>query len=123
MKSNKINTTFTLTFILYVIFFICCLPSYVCLKHIDIYLYDFKWLWEFLDYILFRIKCINHFSNLVLFKIPDFTVLISVIINIANMSLGFAKFKKNWWYYVLLLISFIMSLMLLDYWHIRYTLP
>jgi hypothetical protein len=49
-----------------------------------------------------------------LYKIPEYTMPIAIIINGPNMIFGFINYKKKWWYYLILVIIVIMSIMLWD---------
>ena len=123
MRKNKKLLIFLFVFILFIIFYIFSLPSYIIMKAIDSYKYCFPNLWKTADSFLFNTKFIKEFSNYFVFKIPEWTMLIAVIVNVINMFFGFKNYKKKWWYYVLLLISILLSVMLIDCWWILYSMP
>ena len=70
------------------------------------------------DSIICKNSIIEKYFYFMLHKIPEWTMLVSVMINSGNMYFGFREYKKKWWYYVILSISILMSLLLLDCWWI-----
>ena len=88
------------------------------MKAIDSYKYCFPNLWKTADSFLFNTKFIKEFSNYFVFKIPEWTMLIAVIVNVINIFFGFKNYKKKWWYYLILVLSIICSILLLDYYSI-----
>ena len=123
LRKNNRLLIFLIGFIIFIIFFILSLPSYIIMKSIDSYKYCFPNLWKKVDCFLFSTKFIKDFSNYIVFKIPEWTMPVAVIINGINMFFGFKDYKKKWWYCIILLISIFISIMLIDCWYILYTMP
>ena len=53
-----------------------------------------------------------------LHKVPEWSMPIAIISNGANMLYGFKKYKNKWWYYLILVLTIVMSLIILDCFHI-----
>ena len=117
MKPITKKTLFTVLFILFLLYFVNCLPIYI---HINILGYPEKIIPSLsritYDSIIQTNSVIKKYYYFMLNKIPEWTMPIAVIVNGINMFFGFEQFKKKWWYYVILLISILMSLMLIDCW-------
>ena len=123
MKKTKcICLILWIVFFAFVVFYICCMPTYVVMKfvgpHASIY-----FIWCEIRELILNNDILHSFYNALVFKIPECIMLIAIIINGANMIFGFINYKKKWWYYLILAISIIMSIMLWDCWYILYTLP
>ena len=54
-----------------------------------------------------------------LYRIDYRTIMSVVILNAANMIFGFINYKK-WWYYLILMISILFSILLHDYYAIEF---
>ena len=110
---------FVIVFILYFIYFVNCLPIYI---HMNMLSFPYELIPSLANKIYDSIICknsiIEKYFYFMLHKIPEWTMLVSVMINSGNMYFGFREYKKKWWYYVILSISILMSLLLLDCWWI-----
>ena len=116
--NNKCKIVFIVLIILFVTLFFCHMPGYIlekCLGYPDKMYYNF---WNPLDNFLRGNKVLNFLYHLVLYKIPTWTIYPTVLINTANMIIGFKCYKKKWWYYLLFAISVMCSVLLLDYYAI-----
>ena len=110
---------FWIFLILYFIYFLCFVPGDI-LSHTSDYLNDFQCIfWTSLENFFEKNVVLNHFYHLVIFKIPDWTIIPMLIVNAANMALGFTQYKKRTWFYILLVLIIITSLILCDYFYIR----
>ena len=113
MKTKKTTLVFIIISILYFLFVLLCFPTYSQLKFMS---------WQgHEDDIWINIRDIV-INNCFLFgvhkalrhKIPDWSMLIAIMINVFNMLLGFINHMKKWWYYLLLLISVLVTVVLID---------
>ena len=106
-------------FILFIIYFISCLPIYIHMNYLS---YPEKIMpalaIKIHDSIIIPNPLIKKYYYFMLFKIPEWTMPVAVMINGGNMYFGGKQFKKKWWYYVILVISILMSLILMDCWWI-----
>ena len=116
MKTRNKKLFFWSAFILLCMAFICVLPIFT-----DTFyywqssqgfdqsikpLYDFFWYTEY----------VSEYSNFIDLHIEDYHILIWIVIlaNIAGVKSGFDCYKKKWWYYLMILISFIMSCIIFE---------
>ena len=116
--NNKCKIVFIVLIILFVTLFFCHMPGYIlekCLGYPDEMYYKF---WKPLNNFLHGDKVLNYLYHLVLYKIPAWTIYPVIILNAANMIFGFIHYKKKWWYYLVLALSILCSVLLLDYYEI-----
>ena len=123
MKNRKVHAIiFSVILIAFIVYYFCCMPTYIIMKYVGPH-DNMYFIWYKIDRFILNNDILNSFYNAIVFKIPEYTMLIAIIINGANMIFGFINYKKKWWYYLILVISIIMSIMLWDCWYILYTLP
>lgn len=114
MKNRKVHAIiFSVILIAFIVYYFCCMPTYVVMKfvgpHDSIY-----FIWCEIRELILNNDILHSFYNALVFKIPEYTMPIAIIINGANMIFGFVNYKKKWWYYLILVITIIMSIMLWD---------
>ena len=116
---KRYRQLFWIFLIIYFIYFLSFIPGYILTHTLD-YLEEEQYrFWESLDKVFQKNKILNYFYYLVIFKIPDWTIIPMLIVNAANMALGFTQYKKRAWFYILLVLIIITSLILCDYFYIR----
>lgn len=116
-RTNKIILIVLL--VLYFLFFIYTFPTYIERKCFG---YSPSVMWfKISNLFLNGPPILEKYYRLLRDKVPQNTILVSVILNIGNMVFGFINFKKKWWYYVILLISILLSVILIDCWWMLYT--
>ena len=116
--NHKYKIVFIVLIILFFTLFLCHMPGYIlekCLGYPDEMYYTF---WNPLDNFLRSNKVLNYLYHLVLYKISSWTIYPAVILNAGNMVFGFIHYKKKWWYYLILAVSILCSVLLLDYYDI-----
>ena len=119
IRMKRYRKIFWIFLILYFIYFLSFIPGYILTHTLD-YLEEEQYrFWESLDKVFQKNKILNYFYYLVIFKIPDWTIIPMLIVNAANMALGFTQYKKKAWFYILLVLIIITSLILCDYFYIR----
>ena len=118
---NRRKIIFSLAFAIFVIYFIFCLPTYVSLKFLSYPYVSFSFLWEKLFLFLFRIDKIGSFPNFaktfsyhIIHKVPVWSIPITIITNTINMIFGFKILRKRWWYYLILFLSILLTVVLID---------
>jgi len=114
MKNRKAYTIiFSVILIAFIVYYFCCMPTYIQMKivgnHDSMY-----YIWCKIDEFILNNDILNSFFITMRNKFPEWTMLIAIIINGANMIFGFINYKKKWWYYLILVIIIIMSIMLWD---------
>ena len=114
MKNRKAYTIiFSVILIAFIVYYFCCMPTYIQMKivgnHDSMY-----YIWCKIDEFILNNDILNLFFITMRNKFPEWTMLIAIIINGANMIFGFINYKKKWWYYLILIITVIMSIMLWD---------
>ena len=114
---------FFIIFFFYVFFFLICLPTFLQSKMLGYHNEMLFELWRKIDNTIHYNQILNNIYWDVLYKVPEWIMPIAVIINGVNMFFGGKQFKKKWWYYIILFVSIILSIILVDCWYIRYTLP
>lgn len=119
--NEKKKIVFWLVFILFISYFLCCLPTYVSLKYLSYPYAPFPILWDKMFIFMFRTQNVGRFPNIIrnfsyslTHKIPDWTMPIAIVINVLNMAVGFMQHKKRWWYYLILMISIFFTVILID---------
>lgn len=124
--NNRKKIIFSLVFAIFVIYFIFCLPTYVGSKFLSIPYVSFPFLWEKLFLFLFRTDKIGSLPNFtktftyfVLHKVPLWSTPITIIANAINMIFGFKLFKKKWWFYLILFLSILLTIVLIDYYRLE----
>lgn len=109
-RTNKIILIVLL--VLYFLFFIYTFPTYIERKCFG---YSPSVMWfKISNLFLNGPPILEKYYRLLRDKVPQNTILVSVILNIGNMIFGFIHFKKKWWYYLLLFISIVISIILKD---------
>ncbi len=114
MKNRKVHAIiFSVILIAFIVYYFCCMPTYILMKilgpHDNMY-----FIWYKIDSFILNNGILNSIFKTLLYKIPEYTMPIAIIINGANMIFGFINYKKKWWYYLILVITIIMSIMLWD---------
>lgn len=124
--NNRKKIIFSLVFAIFVIYFIFCLPTYVGSKFLSIPYVSFPFLWEKLFLFLFRTDKIGRLPNFtktftyfILHKVPLWSTPITIIANAINMIFGFKLFKKKWWFYLILFLSILLTIVLIDYYRLE----
>ena len=112
---------FIIVLIIYLIFFVLTIPTYVSLKVMSFSDEPFYNLCSYIFSAINKSEIIYNFFWHWVIKISEWTLVTSFVVNIANMVFGFINFKKKWWYYVILLISILLSVILIDCWWMLYT--
>lgn len=123
MAKKRNILIFIILFSLYIGFFLLCLPTFLQSKMLGYHYEVLFEVWRELDNMIHNNNITNNIYWKVLYKVPEWVMLTAVVINGVNMFFGFNQFKKKWWYYVILLINIILSVIIVDCWYIRYTLP
>lgn len=118
MNKDKCNF-FIIIFLLFLTFFIIIIPTYI---HMGILMDPGKLIPDLsrkLHNIFVQRNTVTGslYYNM-LHKVPECAMPIAIIINGANMLYGFKKYKNKWWYYLILVLTIVMSLIILDCFHI-----
>ena len=114
LKNNKtIVTIFLSLFFIYLIYCICIIPSYLFERSMGYITQP----WARIDHYLYN-SPIGSIYSWLYYKIPDFTLIPAFIVNAGNMVFGFVNYKKKWWYYLILAVSILCSVLLVDYYDI-----
>ena len=115
---KKFGKLFFVFFALFFIIFLCHLPGYITENtggYPDEMYFKF---WDPLDSFFRKSKILSPIYNEIIYKIPDWTIIPTIVLNGANMVFGFVNFKKKWWFYLLLAISILLSYGLYDYYEL-----
>ena len=112
LKNNKkiIEAVFLSLFFMYFIYCVCIIPSYLLERSMGYVTQP----WASIKYKL-HTSFIGPLFSWLYYKIPDFTLIPAFVVNAGNMVLGFVRYKKKLWYYLLLAVSVLCSVLLLDY--------
>lgn len=113
MITKKMNFVFFSIFILYLIFLMLCFPTYSQLKFLSWYGPKDD-IWLYIREIIIHNDFLFKFHKALRHRIPDWSMPIAVIINGINMFFGFKQYKNKWWYYLLLVISIFITVVLID---------
>lgn len=109
MKTRNKKLFFWSAFILLCMAFICVLPVYSSMKFIGYPAYGIQKFWRVMYEFWWENKYIRDFSDFIEFRIPVCVMMIVISANALSMKLGFDCYKKKWWYYLMILISFDMA--------------
>ena len=119
--NGKKRIGFILVFSLFAIYFLFCLPTYISSKYLSSPYASFSFLWEKLFLFLFKIDKIGGFPNFaktfsynIIHKVPVWSIPITIITNTINMIFGFKILRKRWWYYLILFLSILLTVVLID---------
>ena len=115
---KKFRKLFLVFFALFFIIFLCHLPGWIlehCYNSTSDKYYNFS---NLLREFIRQNKILEALFSFLIYKIPDWTIIPTIVLNGANMVFGFVNFKKKWWYYLLLAISIFLSFVLFDYYQI-----
>ena len=99
--------------ILYIVFFIMCFSTYSQCKFM---LWQDKGdnIWIYIRNIIVSNDLIFDIHKSLRRTILVWTMPIAIISNGTNMLYGFKKYKNKWWYYLILVLTIVMSLIILD---------
>ena len=114
---NKFRKVFWIILILYLIYFLCCIPEYI-LNHVlanPMYPeHNYKFWGTIFDAIHDNVL-LSHLYHLLLFRIPNWTIIPMLTLNACNMAYGFMQYRKKWWMYLLVAVAILTVVILLDY--------
>ena len=112
MKSKKVHIIiFSLVMIAFIAFFFYFIPTYVQIKYLGNDEYD---IWLKIREVFDKSKMLNDYYCYLRHKTSINMIIIALIVNAINMFFGYFNFKKKAWYYVVLCLSWLISLMLVD---------
>ncbi|MBR4022501.1 MAG: hypothetical protein IKI94_07910 [Ruminococcus sp.] len=116
MKKTVIKIIFIANFIINLAGFVVSFPKYIHLKFLYSTNFD---LWLKIHALLLEGNYgLRTYYRFMRDNLPDSFILLAIILNIINMIFGFVNYKTKWWYYVILIITVIMSIMLWDCFYI-----
>ena len=117
MKLKNTFFIFCVFVVLYIVFFIMCFSTYSQCKFM---LWQDKGdnIWIYIRNTIVSNNLIFDIHKSLRHTIPVWAMPIAIIINSANMLYGFKKYKNKWWYYLILALTIIMTIIILDCFHI-----
>ena len=113
INNHIIEAIFGALFFIYLIYSVCIIPSYLLERSMGYVTQP----WASIKYKL-HTSFIGPLFSWLYYKIPDFTLIPAFVVNAGNMAFGFIHYKKKWWYYLILAVSILCSVLLLDYYEI-----
>lgn len=116
MKKTVIKIIFIANFIINLVGFVVSFPKYIHLKFLYSTNFD---LWLKIHALLLEGNYgLRTYYRFMRDNLPDSFILLAIILNIINMIFGFVNYKTKWWYYVILVITIVMSIILWDCFYI-----
>ena len=109
IQISKYRKLFLVLAVLYFIYFLFFLPEIILNKCMDNPKDKF---WNTIDDFVHDVKALNFIRSILFNKIADTTIMPAIYLNAVNMVYGFINYKKKWWYYMILAVSILLSVIL-----------
>lgn len=116
MKIKNYNkVVFWTVSIIFLLFFILCLPTYIELNVLDYPEYVLPLLSRKIFYSYIKSsRILSLFDEVFVHNVPTWSIPTAILINGLNMYSGSHSLKNKWWYYLVCAVCLVISFLLID---------